>query len=81
MVEAFGFRWSCTGLGALLVVVCIGIAPCLYHRRFIGRSGRLPLVHASDERSSALLDSVQDTQPSHHVSGSSSREPREGAPP
>lgn len=59
MVGLFGFRWSCTMLGSLLVVACLAIAPCLYYRRW----RKVPAVAAlSDARAAALLDS-QDSIP------------------
>ena len=63
LVGQFGFRWSCTGLGSSLVVVCIGIASCLYRRRcprkvtsvmVVGISGDALLEHDASARASAL---------------------------
>ena len=58
MVALFGFRWSCTMLGSLLVVACLGIAPCLYYRRWKTPAVAAAAAAVTDSRSAALLDSA-----------------------
>lgn len=60
-VSHFGFRWSCTGLGSSLVIVCVAIAPLLYYRRCFRRAKTSSgIVGVADhERSAALLDHPQ----------------------
>ena len=59
LVGRFGFRWSCTGLGLSLVIVCALLLPLLYYRRctrIAKSSSATTVVVADHERSAALLD-------------------------